>query len=133
MPITRNTDQKDQNLTEFYLELKNSTNSHYQETGTLMLNWIDRINQEFKETQIWGLTSHDYLILQTVNDYTSPIYVVLIAEMEEYYIEYLMPKEKEPWENAYVKGSTKSLDQAMIMLKKAMLESKGWRKSKELN
>ena len=132
MPIRRNTDQKSKTLTEFYTEVKNESNVVLKGVGTLMLNWIDRINSEFKETEIWGLTSHYHLILQTENDYTSKTYVILTTGMDEYHIEYLIPKESEPWENAYVKGATKSLDKAMEMLKTAMLNSKGWSKSTEL-
>jgi hypothetical protein len=46
--------------------------------------------------------------------------------MDEYHIEFLIPKESEPWENADVKGATKSLETARKMLKTAMLNSKGW-------
>ena len=52
--------------------------------------------------------------------------------MDEYHIEYLIPKESEPWENAFVKGSTKSLDTAMEMLKTAMRNSKGWLQATQL-
>jgi len=132
MPIKRNTDQKSKTLTEFYTEVKNESNLVSNGTGTLMLNWIERINSEFKETEIWGLTSHYHLILQNQNDYTSKTYVILTTGMDEYHIEYLVPKESEPWENAFVKGGTKSLDTAMKMLKTAMRNSKGWQQSTEL-
>jgi hypothetical protein len=132
MPIKRNTEQKSKTLIEFYTEIKNESNTFSKGAGTLMLNWIDRINTEFKETEIWGLTSHNHLILQTENDYTSESYVILTTGMDEYHIEYLIPKEYEPWKNAYVKGATKSLDEAMLMLKTAMRNCKGWNKSKEL-
>lgn len=132
MPIKRNTDQKSKTLIEFYTEIKNDSNPFSQGAGTLMLKWIDRINSEFKETEIWGLISHNHLILQAENDYTSPTYVILKTGMEEYHIEYLIPQESEPWENAYIKGATKSLDEAMTMLKTAMRNSKGWNESKEL-
>ena len=132
MPIRRNTHQKSKTLTEFYAEVKNESNVVSKGMGTLMLNWIDRINSEFKETEIWGLTSHYNLILQNENDYTSQTYVILTTGMDEYLIEYLIPKEFEPWEKAYVKGATKSLDEAMIMLKTAMRNCKGWNKSLEL-
>jgi hypothetical protein len=132
MPIRRNTDQKSKTLTEFYTDVKNDSSVFSKGAGTLMLNWIDRINSEFKETEIWGLTSLYHLVLQTENDYKSPRYVILTTGMDEFYIEYLIPKESEPWENAYVKGATKSLDKAMEMLKTAMINSKGWNNSAEL-
>ena len=97
-----------------------------------MINWIKEIDSEFKTTEIWGLASHDHLILQNKNDYTSPNYVVLIARYDEYHLEYLIPESSQPWENAYVKGATKSLEEAMKMLKTAMRESRGWIDSNEL-
>ncbi|QRM89272.1 hypothetical protein FG167_08510 [Lacinutrix sp. WUR7] len=133
MPIRRNTDQKSKTLIEFYSELKNDSDVISKGVGTLMLNWIDKINSEFKETEIWGLTSHYHLTLQNKNDYTSKTYVVLTTGMDEYHIEYLIPKELEPWKNAFVKGATKSLDEAMEMLITAMINSRGWCKSTELN
>lgn len=132
MPIRRNTDQKSKSLTEFYTEVQNESNIVSKGVGTLMLDWIERINSDFIETEIWGLTSHYHLILQTENDYTSKTYIILTTGMDEFHIEYLIPKESEPWENAYVKGATKSLETAMKMLKTAMLNSKGWNESSEL-
>jgi hypothetical protein len=132
MAIYRNTDQKSKTLIEFYTDLQNSSDFISKGIGTSMLQWIERINLEFKETTIWGLTSLYHLTLQAKKDNEYKIYVVLTAGIDEYYIEYRMPKEYEPWENAYVKGVTKSLDDAMKMLKIAMLKSKGWKESSEL-
>ena len=114
MPIRRNTDQKSKTLTEFYIDVKNESSVFSKGAGTLMLNWIDRINSEFNETEIWGLTSHYHLVLQTENDYKYLSYVILTTGMDEFYFEYLIPKESEPWENAYVKGATKSLDKGKL-------------------
>lgn len=132
MPLKRNTDQKSQTLIQFYEEAKNTDIHTSGNTGELMINWIKEIDSEFKTTEIWGLTSHYRLILQNKNDYTSPNYVVLIAGHGEYHLEYLIPESSQPWENTYVKGATKSLEEAMKMLKTAMRESKGWIDSNEL-
>ncbi|MCH2195295.1 hypothetical protein [Kordia sp.] len=132
MSLKRNTDQKSKTLIQFYDEAKNSDNQFSSNLGELMINWIKEIDSEFKTTEIWGLTSHYHLILQNENDYTSPNYVVLIAGHDEYHLEYLIPESSQPWENAYVKGATKSLEEAMKMLKTAMRESRGWIDSNEL-
>ncbi len=131
MPLIRNTGQT-KTLIEFYTELKDSSDYTSQGVGTHMLNWIERINQEFKVTKIWGLTSLYRLILQAEDNYASTNHVILMAIDDEYYIEYQIPKESAPWENAFVKGSAASLDEAMRMLKIAMVNSKGWDDSAEL-
>ena len=131
MPLIRNTGQT-KTLIEFYTELKDSSDFTSQSVGTLMLNWIEKINQEFKVTNIWGLTSLYRLILQAEDNYASTNHVILIANDDEYYIEYQIPKETAPWENAFVKGTATSLDEAMRMLRIAMANSQGWKDSPEL-
>ena len=133
MPITRNKDQKSQSLIEFYQEAKDIGDEFSANYGELMLTWINEINSQFKTTEIWGLTSHYRLILQNENDWTSPAFVVLIASYDEYHLEYLIPEDDQPWENACVKGATKSIDTAMEMLKVAMKKSTGWVGSAELD
>ena len=132
MPIERNTDQRSKSLIDFYEEAKNSSNQFSANSGELMIRWINEINFHFKTTEIWGLTSHFHLILQNQNDYSSESYVILTAGYDEYHLEYLVPEEIQPWSSAYVKGATKSLDEAMKMLKIAMKSSRGWPDSKEL-
>ncbi len=130
MPLKRNTAQRSQTLIEFYNEFRNSNNTFSQKAGSQMIQWIERINNELTEIEIWGLTSHAHLILQNKDDFTSENYIVLKTGMDEFHIEYLLPKDLEPWQNAYVKGATKSLDEAMKMLKKAIVNSKGWNEFK---
>ena len=127
--IKRNTKQN-QSLIEFCEEFINSKEIYWQESGKLMLNWLNRIEIEIVEVEIWVLTSHFNLVLQSKDDYSSENYVVITTKKDEYHIEYLIPKEKEPWENAYVKGGTKSLKEAMKMLKTAIINSNGWKQNK---
>ncbi|WP_116545446.1 hypothetical protein [Pontibacter virosus] len=131
MPIIRNSSQRSKTLIEFYTDLKDEGNEYYKRAGALMLQWIDKINQELLDTDVWGLTSHDHLILQNKDDYSSTAWVVLCATIDEYHIEYLLPKDDQPWENAYVKGATKSLNEAVEMVKIAIRSSEGWKEPKE--
>lgn len=127
MSLKRNTDQKSQTLIEFNNEFKNSDNTFSQKAGSQMIQWIKQINHELSEIEIWGFTSHASLLLQNKNDIASEKYIILNTGLDEFYIQYLIPKEKEPWQNAYVKGETKSLNEAMVMLKKAIVNSEGWK------
>jgi hypothetical protein len=133
MPLKRNTDQKSNTLIQFYEEVKNSDDQYSSNLGELMIKWIKEIDSVFKTTVVWGLTSNYHLILQSRNDYTSPNYVVLIAGRDEYHLEYLIPEATQPWGNAYVKGTAKSLHEAMTILKIAMKKSNGWPESTELD
>ncbi|TPN83866.1 hypothetical protein [Aquimarina algicola] len=131
MPIKRNRNQDDQTLIEFYTEKTKTPYGFTKGAATLMLHWIERINEELKETKIWADTANLHLNLQNVDDF-SENFVTIATSTDEYHIDYKVPSESEPWENARTRGSTKSLDDAMKMLKKAMIYSKGWIESSEL-
>lgn len=65
MPIERCSDQKSQSLREFYNDLKKEkSNPVWEKKGQAMLDFLDMIDENFKETRIWGMTSHDTLVLQ---------------------------------------------------------------------
>lgn len=132
MGVIRNTDQKSKTLRAFYTEVRDGGNAVSKGIGTLMLRWVERINEEFITTEIWGVTSHYQLVLQTENDYSSAAFVVIKASSDAYHIEYLIPEREAPWEHARIIGATKSLDEAMRMLKIALVNSGGWEMSDEL-
>lgn len=99
-----------------------------------MIQFIGVINSLFKQTQIWGLTSHARLILQSADDSASEWYVTISSIGHDYYFfEYLLPANKRPWSNAQVKGETQSLADAEKYLLIAMRESEGWLGNEELD
>ena len=53
-------------------------------------------------------------------------------ETKEYHFEYLVPKDKQPWENAYVRGQANDLEEAKKHLLIAMHECGGWAGNEEL-
>ena len=113
MPLIRSKEQKRQTLEEFYNEWASSDNTISSELGKAMLRVIEKINQTFLETTIFGSTSHAHLLLFTTETNDADWYVALIANADEYNIEYRMPKDEQPWKDATVKGATKSLDEFM--------------------
>ena len=134
MPITRCSEQSRCSLEEFYQEV--SANKVYDPVGVgdAMLQLIAVINNLFKQTHIWGLTSHARLILQSTDDSASDWYVTLSSSGNEYYyIEYLLPVDKQPWSNAQVKGGVQSLAELEKYLLIAMRESEGWVGNEELS
>ncbi len=134
MPLLANTKQnKGKTLEEYYTEIsKDKSNSVWAERRRNMLKFIEIINDNFKETEIWGLTSHSRLVLQTEDKWDSEWFVIIEALGHEYYFEYLLTDDKKPWENATVKGVTRNLADAKKYLLISMKESGGWKDNLEL-
>lgn len=133
MPIIRCKDQKSQTLEEFYFERASDKHQLSTDLGKSMLAIIDLINNTFIETEIYGLTSHAHLLLLSQDRSDSDWFVSIITNgFQEFRIEYLIPKEKQPWPNATVKGATKSLDEFRNYIIIAMTESQGWKDNDEL-
>jgi hypothetical protein len=133
MPLIRCSEQKRQTLEEFYTEFIPNKIKKFADGGTPMLKILELINATFTQTVIYGLTSHATLLLLAEDSSLSQWYVALNGLEDEYYIEYLMTTEKQPWPNAKVKGATKSLDELKRHLIIAMYESRGWPNSNELD
>lgn len=134
MPLLGNSKQnKEITLEEFYRELAANEDPVSSKIGDTMLNVIGKINDMFKQTVIWGLTSHYHLVLQNEDNWKSDWLVkVICIGTDEYYVEYLVPKNKAPWENAYVKGVAQNLPDAVKYLLLAMKQSNGWSENSEL-
>ncbi len=134
MPLLANTKQnKGKALEEYYTEIsRDKSNSVWAERGKNMLKLIEIINDSFKETEIWGLTSHSSLVLQTSDKCDSEWFVIIESLGNEYYFEYLLTDDKKPWENATVKGVVRNLEEAKKYLLISMKECGGWKNNKEL-
>ena len=133
MPIIRNTNQAKISLEEFYEDLVASGDKFSIRAGKSMIRFLQMINKTFKETQLWGLTSLYRLVIQQENDWKSDWHVIISAGADENYrIEYLIPEDKRPWENAMVQGEAKNIDEAKKYLIIAMNECGGWKDNQEL-
>lgn len=134
MPLIRCSQQNRQSLEEFYSEWNSESSEISAGIGKSMLKVIDLMNKTFTETIIYGLTSHAHLSLLSENNTLSDWYVAIVANgLEEYHIEYQMTKDSQPWENAIIKGETKSIEEFKNFIIIAMFESRGWDKNDELN
>ncbi len=139
MPITRNTNQSKISLKEFYGELVSigekfgKENDFNLRVGKSMIQFLKMINETFKDTQLWGLTSLRRLVIQKENDWKSNWYIIITGVGHgKYKIEYLLPKNIRPWENAMVRGEAKNLREAKRYLIIAMNECGGWKDNQEL-
>ena len=65
MPIKRCSDQNPISFEAFYQELIDTSTNHYKEVGKRTIDIVQVINQTFKQTMQWGLTSHARLIIQS--------------------------------------------------------------------
>ena len=139
MPLLQCSEQKEQSLEEFYTSIIPDRVKSFADVGSPMLNVIKLLTETFKETTIYGLTSHATLLLLNKDSSRSPWFVALNGletvpngHRNEYYVEYLMTPDKQPWPDAKVKGATTSLDDLRNYIIIAMTESKGWEDSAEL-
>ena len=139
MPLIQCSEQRGQSLEEFYKSLIPDNVKTFADIGSPMLNVIKLVNETFKETIIYGLTYHATLLLLNKDSSISPWFVAINGletapngQRNEYYIEYIMTSDKQPWADAIVKGGTTSLDKLRKYIIIAMTESKGWTDSNEL-
>ena len=59
------------------------------------IEFVHMINEIFKETKLWGLTSLARLVIQSEDSWKSPGYVIIANNgPDDYYFEYLIPKNK---------------------------------------
>lgn len=99
-----------------------------------MLAFVNMINETFKETELWGLTSHSRFVIQAKDNWKAEWYITVAnIGTNDYYFEYLMPKDKQPWEHARIRGEANSLEEAKKYLLIAMHESEGWKENAELD
>jgi hypothetical protein len=139
MPLIQCTEQSRQSLEDFYKSFIPDMVNTFVDIGSPMLNVIKLINNTFKNTVIYGLTSHATLQLLNKDSPFSPSLVALNGlqtapngQRNEYFIEYLMTADKQPWPFAKVRGVTTTLDDLRCYIIIAMTESKGWTDSNEL-
>lgn len=134
MPIKRSSFQSNKTLEEFYIRLSEESPSAYIDVGKRMLLFIEMINQLFKTTQLWGVTSHARLAL-LIEDSPELKWYVIISNvgLDSYYFQYLLPEYKQPWDYAMVNGEAKSLEEAKKYLLIAMRECEGWKGNIELS
>lgn len=131
MPLKRISDQKSRTIKEFYSYIIGEQKAaSWKDIGKAMVKLTERIDEIFPNDIIWCLTSHHRLVLLTDNDWNSPWYVIIGSlrslNSEEIHIEYRMPDDLKPWDNAKVTGTANSLDKAVEYVLIAMQKSGGW-------
>jgi hypothetical protein len=126
MKITRCRDQAARTLEQFYGELVASDNNVSRSIGEAMLRLLHELHSRPTEHEAWGLTSLHHLCLLAEDRYDTPWFVRVIGSESQYLVEYLLPKNVEPWPSAYVQGQASSPEQAVNMVLVGMGRSGGW-------
>ncbi len=129
MPIITSKSQDSKDLREFYSEAAEDSDFTTREIGKTMLEWVKRIELEAPELKIWGLTSHYRLVLMATETYHGEWSVIIIGQKGNYRVDYLMPKEEAPWDNAYVTGETTDFEEAFKMSIIGIEKSGAWKKN----
>jgi len=127
MPIKKCKDQDYSTLQEFYTDPKVP-----KPIGEATLKLISWLNETFKTTEIFGLTSHYRLVLLSENSSSANSNVIISAMGIRYYFEYLIPTEEAPWEHAHITGFTDNFEDAKKYILLCIKKSKGWESSVEL-
>lgn len=132
MPIRRSQYQSKQTLQEFYRN-KHEWKGAYASIASRMIDFIDLVEEHFTETQLIATTSHLRLCIQDRDeDHLNWVIIVASVGLDEYYFEYKVPECKSPWSNAWMRGTAKDLNEALIFLIKSMWESEVWKQNDEL-
>ncbi|WP_152559755.1 hypothetical protein [Hymenobacter sp. IS2118] len=134
MPIQRSPVQGRQTLEEYYQEIANSKDPVSQIVGQHMLRLLEVLNTLFPQLALWGLTSMARLGLSPDPHFKSSWFVLVGGAMlpGAYWLEYLLPASRRPWEHAFVRGESQSMEETMRYLLIAMRESEGWAGNVEL-
>ena len=131
MPIKRSQYQSEETLEEFY-NRKEWTGAFKLISGK-MLQLIDWIDENFMETELIASTSHQRLCIQDKNDKRLNWIIIISNQgMDEYYFEFKVPKNRGPWDEAWIKGKAISFEESIIYLIKSMNDSEVWKENKEL-
>lgn len=134
MPIIRSSAQKSITLEEFYKELTSENATVVEnEIGKAMLEFISMVNETFKNSTLFGLTSLYSIEIQTTDNWEDVWFVkVYSIGDKKIQFEYKMSEKESPWNYAIVKGQANTVSEARDFLIIAMTESEGWSDNKEL-
>ncbi|MEM9338125.1 MAG: hypothetical protein AAGA66_05310 [Bacteroidota bacterium] len=130
MPIRRNKDQKKESLIDFYN--RDEWTGPFEISARKMLDVINWLNTNFKQTELIGTTSHQRLVIHaSENDDSEWSIIISNSGLKEYYIEYKVPKAQSPWENAWIHGTAKDFNEIKQYILIAMKESGNWKGTNE--
>lgn len=100
-------------IREHYEEALSSTHQDSISLGKSMLHWLDIIEKEFPNKNLWGLTSHYQLGLYELDNINSKLYAVIIAKENFFQIEEKLATA----DNEYKTHTLKTVNEAMAILK----------------
>jgi hypothetical protein len=128
MPLYRSPLQGHQPLQAYYHEIANRESPVDRLVGQQMGQLLAVLEDLFPQLPLWGLTSMARLGLSPDPEFTSS-WLVLVSSAflpDAYQVEYVLPVDRRPWEQAVVQGQSQSVAETKRYLLMAMRESEGW-------
>ncbi|MFM2386509.1 MAG: hypothetical protein RL660_1266 [Bacteroidota bacterium] len=134
MPIVSSSTQNSKTLEEYYEDLTSENSTLIEnKIGVAMLEFIGMVNDTFKHSTLFGLTSRNRLLIQPADDFEDAWFVAVDSLGDnKFQFAYKMSESESPWSNASVTGLANSVNEARDFLIIAMKESYGWSDNKEL-
>jgi hypothetical protein len=130
MPLLQHPDQARENLRSFYTQ--DQWTGAYREMADSMLAFLDMMDELFPETMIWGMTSHLRIGMMSAPEQTNWHIIVAPHTGNSFFVEYLLPEAKAPWDNAWVRGEADNFESLKKYTLIAMKESGFWEGNKEV-
>ena len=126
MPLRMSGSNSADELYKRYRELTEHVPEPTKEAGRKMLELLPKLEELCKDREVWAMTSHATLCLQSREDFRSRLHVAVTPGTNQIWVHYTMRPEAAPWPGAEVHGWVREVDEAVACIEKAMELSGGW-------
>lgn len=98
-----------------------------------MRDLLLELDRSLPETTVWGLTSHDRLLLMSTPEYDrSEHHVQVYHYGDQFWVEYFPPKGRLPVSDSHIAFRASTIPELLPKLLIAMADSNGWPDAPEL-
>lgn len=133
MPLERISYQGVETFLEFYKKKATMGDELFRKKTEHMANAVRLINKIFKETVLYGETSHLRIGLIPNETENQPrVRIANIGFKEYYYVSFALPKKIAPWDHAWVEGKQVPFEELEKYILLAMKRSGAWDENPEL-
>jgi len=132
MPLVRSESQGGGDVDRHYHDSEEYRDD-IRESRAAMRELLPALNAALPETMVWGLTSHDRLLLMSTPEYdASEPHVMIQHYCKQFHMEYYPPDGDLPIPGAHVGFRGCDVPETVRLIKTAMSASKGWSDSPDL-
>ena len=127
MPLERIPYQGPETFLEFYKKNAGLGDKLFRDQAKQMTEAVYLLDRIFKETIIYGVSSHLSIGLIPEKTGNQPkVRIHNIGLKDYFYVSYAIPKEIAPWDHAWVEGKQVSLEELEKYILLAMKRSEAW-------